>query len=29
MRGPLIVEDPDDPYKDSYDAEYTLMMSDW
>ena len=29
MRGPLIVEDPHDPYKDLYDEDYTLLISDW
>ena len=29
LRGPLIVHDPDSPYKDSYDEEVVLYLSDW
>ncbi|KAL2159126.1 hypothetical protein VTH06DRAFT_2885 [Thermothelomyces fergusii] len=29
LRGPLIVRDPDDPYKDEYDEEHILTVSDW
>ncbi|OTB15071.1 putative ferroxidase [Daldinia sp. EC12] len=29
FRGPLIIHDPDDPYKDDYDAEVILTLSDW
>ncbi|KAI9809142.1 MAG: hypothetical protein M1825_002432 [Sarcosagium campestre] len=29
LRGPLIVEDPDAPYKDDYDEEIILTLSDW
>ncbi|KAK4235038.1 multicopper oxidase [Achaetomium macrosporum] len=28
LRGPLIVHDPDDPYKDDYDEEYIMTVSD-
>lgn len=27
LRGPLIIRDPDPPFK--YDAEYILTLSDW
>ncbi|KAI1778014.1 putative ferroxidase [Hypoxylon cercidicola] len=29
LRGPLIIHDPEDPYKDDYDEEVILTMSDW
>jgi iron transport multicopper oxidase len=29
LRGPMIVHDPDDPYKDDYDEQYILTISDW
>ncbi|KAL8899555.1 MAG: hypothetical protein Q9207_006139 [Kuettlingeria erythrocarpa] len=29
LRGPLIVTDPDSPYKDQYDEELVLTLSDW
>lgn len=29
LRGPLIVQDPNDPYKDEYDEEHILTVSDW
>ncbi|KAH8804527.1 iron transport multicopper oxidase FET3 [Xylogone sp. PMI_703] len=29
LRGPLIVHDPNDPYKDQYDEELLLTVSDW
>ncbi|KAI4122979.1 MAG: hypothetical protein LQ338_005513 [Usnochroma carphineum] len=29
LRGPLIVTDPDSPYKDQYDEEIVLTLSDW
>ena len=29
MRGPLIVHDPESPYKDKYDEEIVLTFSDW
>ncbi|KAL1869993.1 hypothetical protein VTK73DRAFT_2863 [Phialemonium thermophilum] len=29
LRGPLIVHDPNDPYKDKYDEEVILTVSDW
>jgi iron transport multicopper oxidase len=29
LRAPLIIEDPNDPYKDEYDEEYILTISDW
>ncbi|KIW04816.1 uncharacterized protein PV09_04001 [Verruconis gallopava] len=29
LRGPLIVEDPNSPYKDQYDEEVVLTFSDW
>ncbi|KAI0164430.1 putative ferroxidase [Hypoxylon sp. FL1284] len=29
LRGPLIIHDTDDPYKDDYDDEFILTMSDW
>ncbi|KAI1662767.1 putative ferroxidase [Daldinia decipiens] len=29
FRGPLIIHDPDDPYKDDYDEEVILTLSDW
>ena len=29
MRGPLIVNDPDNPYKDQIDEEVHLTLSDW
>lgn len=29
LRGPLIVHDPDSPYKDDYDEERVLTLSDW
>ncbi|KAL9135531.1 MAG: hypothetical protein Q9175_003285 [Cornicularia normoerica] len=29
LRGPLIVRDPDSPYKGQYDAEMVLTVSDW
>ena len=29
LRGPLIVNDPDSPYKGQYDEERVLTMSDW
>ncbi|KAH8799438.1 Cupredoxin, partial [Xylogone sp. PMI_703] len=29
LRGPLIVHDPNDPYKDQFDEELLLTVSDW
>ncbi|CAG8535479.1 28852_t:CDS:2 [Dentiscutata erythropus] len=29
LKGPIIVQDPDDPYKNSYDCEYVMTVSDW
>ncbi|KAK3378566.1 multicopper oxidase like protein [Podospora didyma] len=29
LRGPLIVQDPNDPYKGKYDEEVVLSVSDW
>jgi iron transport multicopper oxidase len=29
LRGPLIVEDPNSPYKGKYDGEVILTLSDW
>lgn len=29
MRGPLIISDPDSPYKDQYDEALVLTLSDW
>lgn len=29
LRGPLIVQDPFDPYKDQYTDEEILIISDW
>jgi iron transport multicopper oxidase len=29
LRGPLIIHDPDFPYKDKYDEELVLTVSDW
>ncbi|CCC10182.1 unnamed protein product [Sordaria macrospora k-hell] len=29
LRGPLIVQDPNDPYKGKYDEEIVLTVSDW
>lgn len=29
LRGPLIVQDPNDPYKGRYDEEIVLTVSDW
>lgn len=29
LRGPLIVHDPDSPFKDDYDEELILTLSDW
>ncbi|KAI4153763.1 MAG: hypothetical protein L6R39_001500 [Caloplaca ligustica] len=29
LRGPLIITDPDSPYKDQYDEEIVLTLSDW
>ncbi|KAG7285084.1 hypothetical protein NEMBOFW57_009704 [Staphylotrichum longicolle] len=29
LRGPMIVSDPNDPYKGQYDEEYVLTVSDW
>ncbi|KAH7348950.1 iron transport multicopper oxidase FET3 [Rhexocercosporidium sp. MPI-PUGE-AT-0058] len=29
LRGPLIIHDPNDPYKGEYDEEIVLTMSDW
>ncbi|KAL8825710.1 MAG: hypothetical protein Q9170_007686 [Blastenia crenularia] len=29
LRGPLIISDPDSPYKDQYDEELVLTLSDW
>ncbi|KAL8916107.1 MAG: hypothetical protein Q9208_008703 [Pyrenodesmia sp. 3 TL-2023] len=29
LRGPLIITDPDSPYKDQYDEEMVLTLSDW
>ncbi|CAI2167772.1 17337_t:CDS:10 [Funneliformis geosporum] len=29
IRGPLIIHDPDDPYRDNYDYEYAVTLSDW
>ncbi|CAG8654980.1 9761_t:CDS:2, partial [Dentiscutata heterogama] len=29
LKGPIIVHDPEDPYKDSYDCEYVMTISDW
>jgi len=29
LRGPFIVHDPDNPYKDQYDEEVVLSVSDW
>lgn len=29
LRGPLIVHDPDSPFKDQYDEERVLTLSDW
>jgi iron transport multicopper oxidase len=29
LRGPLIIHDPDDPYRDQYDGDIVLTVSDW
>ncbi|KAI1142608.1 putative ferroxidase [Hypoxylon sp. FL0543] len=29
FRGPLIIHDPDDPYKDEFDEEVILTLTDW
>lgn len=29
LRGPMIVHDPNDPYKGKYDEEVILTISDW
>jgi iron transport multicopper oxidase len=29
LRGPFIVQDPNDPYKGKYDEEHILTVSDW
>ncbi|CAG8510975.1 3474_t:CDS:10, partial [Funneliformis caledonium] len=29
IRGPLIIHDPDDPYREKYDLEYAVTLSDW
>lgn len=29
LRGPLIIHDPNDPFKDKYDEEVVLTVSDW
>jgi iron transport multicopper oxidase len=29
LRGPLIIDDPDSPYKDQYDEEIILTLADW
>ncbi|CAG8857519.1 42863_t:CDS:2, partial [Gigaspora margarita] len=29
IRGPLIINDPDDPYLGQYDYEYVLTLEDW
>ncbi|MCJ1408319.1 hypothetical protein MMC19_002394 [Ptychographa xylographoides] len=29
LRGPLIIHDPDSPFKDDYDEELVLTLSDW
>lgn len=29
LRGPLIINDPESPYKDQYDEELVLTLSDW
>jgi FtsP/CotA-like multicopper oxidase with cupredoxin domain len=29
LRGPLVVHDPEDPFKDQYDEEVVLTLSDW
>lgn len=29
LRGPMIIDDPEDPYADEYDEEYVLTISDW
>lgn len=29
LRAPLIISDPESPYKDQYDEEYVLSVSDW
>jgi iron transport multicopper oxidase len=29
LRGPLIIHDPDSPYKDDYDEEIVLTLADW
>ena len=29
LRGPLIVHDPEDPYKGKYADEFILTISDW
>lgn len=29
LRGPMIIEDPEDPYKNHYDEEYVLTLTDW
>jgi iron transport multicopper oxidase len=29
LRGPLIVHDPNSPYKDQYDGELVMFLSDW
>ncbi|CAG8800554.1 784_t:CDS:1, partial [Racocetra fulgida] len=29
IRGPFIVNDPDDPYLSYYDFEYVLTLEDW
>lgn len=29
LRGPLIVQDPNDPYTGKYDEEHILTVSDW
>ncbi|KAI1389462.1 putative ferroxidase [Hypoxylon trugodes] len=29
LRGPLIIHDSEDPYKDNYDEEFVITLSDW
>lgn len=29
LRGPMIIHDPEDPYRRHYDQEYTMTLSDW
>ncbi|KAF4122242.1 iron transport multicopper oxidase [Geosmithia morbida] len=29
LRGPIVIQDPDGPYEDSYDDEIILTLSDW